>query len=419
MRTSDRRKDPLMPRSLVPLLATGALTLTLLAAPPAAAQQPTGADEVRTWNETAMATLVAEAVVAPEQALYLAYVHRAVYDGAHRAAHRHGRASVGAAVASAAHTVLGTHFPDQREALDTTLDTSLSAVRDEDERVRGARIGRRAAYRLLARRADDGLNGSPLPAPVPGPGVWSPQPPNVVGMSSWLGSVRPFSLRSPDQFRPKPPPGLLSRRWARDYEEVRAVGGTVSATRTPQQTEVARFWSDPPFVQNQRGLREYSDRAGLGALATARLFALADTAAADGLIACFDAKYHYAFWRPVRAVPAGHTDGNPRTVADPSWSPLLAVTPHHPEYPSAHSCSSTALSRTVAALSRGRLDLVLSSTATGTTRHYGSVRQLVTEVGDARVWGGVHWRFATDAGAAIGRKVSRAVLGQAQRGHAH
>ena len=406
-----------MHRSVVPATATATLALSLLVSPSASADPPTGADEVRTWNATAMTTLVAEAVAVPEQPLHLAYVHRAVYAGARRAAHRQHPASVPAAVASAAYTVLRHHFPGQRQALDAALATSLSSVTDADERARGTRIGRRAAHRLLDRRAGDGLNGEPLPVPAPAPGVWRPLPPNVVGVSSWLGSVRPFALRSSHQLRPGAPPALGSRRWARAFRETKAVGGAASTVRTPAQTEVARFWSEPPYVQNQQGLRGYSERAGLGAVATARLFALADTAAADGLIACWDAKHAYTFWRPATAVPGAGTDGNPATTADPSWTPLLAVTPNHPEYPSAHSCATTAFARVVSALGHGRLDLDLASPLTGTTRHYSSARQLTSEVSDARVWGGVHWRFSTRAGEAIGRGVSRAVLAKERRHH--
>lgn len=404
-----------MCRHRLALLAATTLLLPLVPAAPAPADTlhtGSGADAVRAWNEVAMSTLVTGLVPVPEQPLYLAYVHRAAYFGVRRAVRRDGDASVAATVASAAHTVLSTQFPAQRAALDDALDTSLSAVADDSERRLGVRIGRRAAHRLLARRADDGRNGMPVPVPSPAPGVWRPTPPNTTGLSSWLGRVRPFALRSPSEVRPGPPPALGSRRWARDFEEVRAVGGTVSTTRTAAQTEVARFWSDPPYVQNQQGLREYTDRAGLGAVATARLFARADTAAADAIIACWDAKYTYHFWRPVTAVPAGDSDGNPATVGDPAWTPLLG-TPNHPEYPSAHSCATTALAVVVGASHRGRLDLDLTSSTTGTTRHYSSVRQLTSEVSNARIWGGIHWRSSTRAGERIGRAAGHRVLARA------
>jgi PAP2 superfamily len=415
---TDRRTKGTPVRPLFVIwVASATLAASMVTAAPTQARPPAGAAEVRAWNETAMTTLVAAAVPVPEQPLYLAYVHRAVFDAARRASGRHG-VSIAAAVTSAAYTILATHFADQRPALQAERGAALSTITAGDARRAGVVVGRRAAHRLLAERADDGRNGTPLAAPVAEPGVWTPEPPNQVGVSSWLGSVRPFALRSASAARPPVPPALTSATWARDFEEVRRLGGAASTERTPAQTEVARFWSDPPYVQNQSGLRDYSLRHELGALATARLFALADTAAADALIACFDAKYHYVLWRPVRAIPAGDTDGNPSTQRDATWTPLL-VTPNHPEYPSAHSCATTALSSVVAALGNGRLDLRLTSTVTGTTRHYTSVPQLTAEVADARVWGGLHWRFSTAAGEQVGRAAARAVLAECQRQRRH
>lgn len=370
-----------------------------------------GADVVRAWNATAMTTLVTAATPVAEQPLHLAYVHRAVYDGVRRAARSERAVSVRAVVAEAAYTVLSTNFPAQRPALDAALATTLAAVPADRARSRGLALGQRAAERELRERADDGRNGQVLPVPAPGVGVWAPLPPNVVGASSWLGSVRPFALRSGAQLRLAPPPSLHSALWTRDYREVRVLGSATSTVRTPQQTETARFWSDPPLVQNQRGLRDHTLRHGLGVRSTARLFALADMASADSLIACYDSKYHYSFWRPATAIPAGDSDGNPRTAGEPGWTSLVG-TPNFPEYPSAHGCSTTAVADVVAALDHGRLDLDLTSVVTGTARHYSSVDQLISEVGNARVWGGLHWRFSTTLGEGIGHAAARAVLRQ-------
>ncbi len=199
-------------------------------------------------------------------------------------------------------------------------------------------------------------------------------------------------------------------RWARDYNETRLLGSATSTARTSAQTDVARFWSDPPYVQNQRALRAYAEANQLGVLRTARLFALADTASADALIACFDAKYSFELWRPFSAIPRGASDGIDATPADPAWVPLLP-TPNFPEYPSAHSCSTTAIATVVAALApRHRVDLTITSIVTGTTHHFSSVRELTDEVANAHVWGGLHWRFATEDGTTLGRSAARAVL---------
>jgi hypothetical protein len=397
---------------LTPLLGSAVLGASLVLTGPVAATPQTGADAVRTWNENAVSSLVAAAVAPPEAPLYLAYVHRAVYDAVRAARDTRGEANVPAAVATAAYTVLSEHFPAQAATLDAEYAAALAAMPDDEERAAGVNLGRTAADRTIADRADDGRNGPTVPAPSPGPGVWSPPPPNTAGISSFLGNVRPFSYASPSQFRPGPPPSLHSRRWARAYNETRILGSSTSESLPggAERAAVARFWSDPPAVQSQRGLRAYSERRGLGALRTARLFALTNTASIDALITCFDAKYRYELWRPATAIPLGNTDRNRRTPGDAGWKTLLPATPNHPEYPSAHSCSTTAIAMVVAALDHGRLDLDLTSTTTGAQRHYSSVRQLTTEVANARIWGGLHWRFSTDAGERIGRAVARTVL---------
>jgi hypothetical protein len=407
-----------MHATLIPVLASGALGASLLIGSPVTAASPTGADEVRTWNSHAVDSVVSAGITAPEQPLYLTYVHRAVYDGVRAARNADGDASVRAAVATAAYTVLSAHFPAQGATLDAEYATALAAVPDHDARTAGVDLGRTAAYRLLADRAEDGRDGPLVAVPPPAPGVWAPLPPSSAGISSFLGAMRPFSLDSPSQFRPGPPPSLQSRRWARAYNETRILGSSTSEALPGgvSRAAVARFWSEPPSVQNQRGLRDYSERHGMGAVRTARLFALADAASADALIACFDAKYHYEFWRPATAIPGGETDGNRRTPGDVAWHPLLAATPNHPEYPSAHSCSTTAIATVVAGLDHGRLDLDLTSTTTGAARHFSSVDQLTDEVANARIWGGLHWRFSTDAGERIGRQVADEVLeGAGQR----
>jgi hypothetical protein len=233
-----------------------------------------------------------------------------------------------------------------------------------------------------------------------------------MGVSSWLDGVRPFVLRSAAQFRPAAPPSLKSRTWARAYEEVRLIGSATSTERTAAQTETARFWSEPPYVQNQKALRALTQDRGLSAVRTAQLFALADSASADALIACWDAKFHYVFWRPFSAIPAGDTDGNPATRPDPAWTPLLA-TPNHPEYPSAHGCATAALFGVVAGLlGTHRIDVTLEAAVTGTSHHFATLEQLIREVGNARVWGGLHWRFSTETGVRLGEKVARVVLSE-------
>src|SRR4051794_34223459 len=409
-RTSSSAKEVAMKRSLATLSATALLAAAITSVPRADARTSNRADQVLAWNEISISTLVTAKTPTPEQPIYLAYVHRAVLHAVSRSARHH--ASVRAATAAAAHDVLVAYFPDQQAVLDADLANSLASIRDTPRRAAGLAIGSASATALVLERTGDGRNGTPLPLPAPGPGVWIPTPPNIVGASSWVGSVRPFTLKLPGQFRAASPPALTSARWVKDYDETRRLGSATSEVRTPAQTETARFWSDGPYVQNQQALRTYVTRHGLGAKAAARLFALADTAAADAIITCWDSKYRYDFWRPFSAIPAGDTDGTPATVGDPTWQPLLA-TPNHPEYPSAHSCATTAMFTVVAGLTSRHghhLDIDMTSVTTGTTHHFSSVHQLVAEVSNARVWGGLHWRFSTVAGAKIGTSVARVVL---------
>jgi len=169
---------------------------------------------------------------------------------------------------------------------------------------------------------------------------------------------------------------------------------------------VARFWSEYALVQWTRGLNALAIARGLDIGQTARMIAMATMASADGLIACFDAKYHYLFWRPLHAIQRADTDGNPGTELDPSWAPLLSI-PNHPEYPSAHSCASTGIAQALAAFfGTQEIPFSLDSSVTHTTHYYQRFKDVVPEIANARVWGGIHFRHATDDGTKIGRKVA-------------
>jgi hypothetical protein len=216
-------------------------------------------------------------------------------------------------------------------------------------------------------------------------------------------------LRSPSQFRPPKPPALTSARYARDFQEVK-IHGSLTSTVTAEKN-VAQFWSDPPAVQSQRALRLYADRRNLDAKATARLFAMVNTASTDALIACADAKFHYNFWRPFSAVPLAGGDGNPATRPDGSWTPAIG-TPNFPEYPSNHGCATTAIVLVIDALdgsSPFRFTMT-SEVSPRATKTFTSAEQVIREVGNARIWGGIHFRFSVQAGTTIGRAVAARVL---------
>jgi hypothetical protein len=220
-------------------------------------------------------------------------------------------------------------------------------------------------------------------------------------------------LDSPDQFRPGPPPDLTSTEWAVEYNEVKTMGRSDSSYRSAEQTDVARFWSTNSIVQYNTAFEQIVSREGLNAVRAARLFAMGNLVGADALIACFDAKYHYLFWRPQFSIPLGDTDGNPDTMGDPTWTPLLA-TPNHPEYPSAHGCFTSAEAEVLAAfLGTNHINLDMTSTVPNLlhpSRHYDRVVELVQEIINARVWAGIHYRQSVVQGVNVGRQVAHWAL---------
>jgi len=225
--------------------------------------------------------------------------------------------------------------------------------------------------------------------------------------------MRPFALESADVFRPQGPPDLDSKKWARDYNETKTVGSSLAPTsvRSAEQTVAARFWAEPPVQQVRNSFRGFIAQHQLDIVGAARFLAMMSVTYADGLIACFDAKYTYAFWRPITAIRAGDTDGNDRTVGDTEWSPLLPVTPNHPEYPSAHSCLTPSSGRVIAEfLGTDDIDFTIPSLTGLGNRHYDTPEQLEEEVTNARIWGGIHFRTAVEDGTKIAKHTAHEVL---------
>ncbi len=322
-------------------------------------------------------------------------------------------ASAEAAVAAAAHRILGHYLPGQKSTiLDPARATSLAGIPDGQAKADGIAVGEEVADAVIAQRADDGFRATvPYTPPSPPiPGVWIPTAPTPP-IGTYLGRMRPFALRSADQFRPAGPPKLSRRLWAKQYNEAKEIGSIASTTRTAEQTVAARFWGEPPVQQARRSFREFMLTRKLDIVEAARFNGMISVTYADALIACFDAKYHYAFWRPISAIRAGHTDGNGATVGDPTWSPLLAATPNHPEYPSAHSCITPAGGRVIARFLKTRqIDFTIPSLTGLGERHFATTRDLEYEVVNARIWGGIHFRSAVDDGTTIGKRTARYVL---------
>ena len=323
-------------------------------------------------------------------------------------------ASAEAAVAAAAHLTLVHYLPAQQATiLDPAYTASLLRIPDGQAETEGVAVGERVAQLWIDQRANDGFRAPAAPYVAPNPpipGAWIPTAASTpVGLYS--PAMTPFTLDSADQFRPAAPPRLDSQQWARAYNEVKDVGSSTSTTRTADQTLAARFWAEAPVQQGRAALRRFIADHSLGIVDAARVMAMSSVAYADAFIACFDAKWEYTFWRPITSVRAGDTDPNPNTVGDPAWAPLLAGTPNHPEYPSAHSCLTPAAAGAIATfLGSHRIDFTVPSLTGLGDRTFKTVRDLEKEVGNARIWGGIHYRFSTDAGIAIGRKVALQVL---------
>jgi hypothetical protein len=323
--------------------------------------------------------------------------------------------SPAAAVAAAAYDTLVGLQPTLRldssgqAILHDDYTAYLAGIPDGTAKENGIAIGEQVAKAVLAKRTNDGLEKNPilgdLNPPGAGPGVWQPAPAPAPVLGLRLPGVRPLALRTASQFRPDGPTPLTSKDYAEDFNQVKALGRFDSGTRTAEQTVEARFWTDHDIRQWNDGILRLAVARGLDLVETARLLAMAHVAGGDAMIACFDAKYHYWFWRPYQAIPQAGSDGNPATESDPSWRPLGA-TPNFPEYPSAHACHSSAVVAALDAfLGTDKVPFTLDSRVTHTTHTYNRLRDVVKDVDLARVLVGFHFRNSDQEGSSLGQKV--------------
>jgi hypothetical protein len=322
-------------------------------------------------------------------------------------------ASADAAIATAAHDVLVWLYPPQAGDLDLQLAASLADIPEGTENQAGIAVGAAAAQGVIAARASDGRDANVSWTPPQGPGAWQPTfPAYAAPQTPWVAVMKPFTMSSASQFRPAAPPALASDEYATSLNETEARGAKTGATRTAAETAQALFWSDNFTVQYNRYLRTLAGEQGLSVADAARLLAMVNMAAADALIGCMDGKYAYGFWRPITAIPAAAGDGNPATSANPDWLPLL-TTPNHPEYPSAHACGSMAVTETLAAFfGTDRVPSTITSTVAGAgaPRAFERFKDLYADVHEARILGGLHYRFSMNAGRALGAKVARQLV---------
>ena len=395
------------------LLCTGLIGGVAPAASAHGSPTSGSAEPVLVWSAHAQQAVVAHSPVTSPMLLGVAHV--AMYDTAVALGLR-GRPFLGrdrapqptsaaAALATAVHHVLVVRTPGQREVLDAAYAQYLDGIPESPAKRSGVDLGSRVAGRVLAWRAGDNLDGSvPYEQRPPGPGVWEPTAPTPpVGLA--LTRVRPLTLHGIDQFRPGGPLPLTSRRYAQETDEVRLLGRADSTARSPQQTETVHFWSENAAVQWNRAVHRIVRDRKLNLGEAARLLTAVHVSVADATLACFDAKYHFRFWRPLHAIQRADTDGNPATKPDRTWQSLLNV--NHPDYPSGHACLTGAAT---AALTRhfhsDRLRFTVDSAATGTARKYHSFDAALADASNARVWAGLHWRHSMRDGASLGQRVA-------------
>ncbi len=393
------------------------LLLVILAVP-----TTVSADVITDWNAiTVQATLTANRQ-GPSGVIDIAIVHAAMYDAVQAIEKKYepyyvdipgATGSPIAAAAKAAHDVLVNRFSNQAGSL-TPMYQQYLLSQGLSESDPGVAVGAKAAAGIIALRACDGSFPSPAPPPFVGTtaiGVWRPTPPGFQAMAvPWLGNVTPFALTRPSQFRSEPPPALTSREYARDYNEVKAIGAVNSILRNPDQTDMAHFYAgNTPVIWN-RALRDISITQVDDVGDSARLFALVSMAVADSLISCWNDKNHYVFWRPITAIREGENDGNPDTIGDPGWTSLI-TTPNYPDYTSGANDFAAAVTTTLEHFfETDHMTFSITTTNVGPTvqdtRTYNRFSDAMQDVVDARVYSGIHFRFADEAARKQGRLVA-------------
>ncbi|MGH8025862.1 MAG: vanadium-dependent haloperoxidase [Pseudoxanthomonas sp.] len=385
------------------------LLLLATAAPPQAR-----ADVVTDWNRTATQIAAAAKLPPPPANRAIAMVQTAVYAATNAITRQYpaseltlqapAGASVDAAVAAANHKLLLELVPAQQAATQAAYDAALAKVADGQAKRDGIAVGEQAAAAVLAARANDVVVAVESYRPITQAGVYVPTA--VPAVPQWPQRV-PWLMRDAAQFRPGPPPALSSAIWARDYNESQAFGGKAGSRRTPAHTDMARFWEATLPVIYYGVVQSVADRPGRTVTRNARLLMAVAQSMDDALIAVFDAKYHYHFWRPITAIRNGDQDGNDATVRDASWLPFID-TPMHPEYPCAHCIVASALGTVLKAEVGNATVPVLATTsytANDSRREWKSIDAFVLEVSEARIYDGVHFRNSTEVGRAMGRQV--------------
>lgn len=369
------------------------------------------ADIVTDWNERAFVTMSGARVGGgAAQARTMAMVHKAMFDAITASEQaRTNSVSPETAAHAAAHRILADMYPAQLTAIDAAYDTALAKLPNSTAKSAGIEVGEKAASTLLTERKTDGFFAPDTYRPAASPGSYITT--SLPAMANVAG-VKPFVLESFSLFRPGPPPKLDSALWARDYNEVKELGGKASTKRTAWQSETARFWETTGSNAWNQAARALLASKPMPLTDSACLFMNLNVAMFDALLTVFDAKYEYGFWRPITAIRNGDRDGNDGTERDAGWLPAID-TPMHPEYPCAHCVQDGAAGVVMKAMfgSGPVQEFTLTYAAMpGVMRKYSTIQQLEDEVSMARIWGGVHYRTSTEVGYEMGKRVGDYVL---------
>jgi hypothetical protein len=373
---------------------------------------PASADTLTEWGARAVAIGAEKPLPTSRSVRLLAMTSVAMFEAINAIDRRYkpykldlagdSSASRDAAAAAAAHGILFGLFPDDGAKLDQALQESVAAI-DIEARAKGIELGKKAAAGIIALRADDGSSAHESYRPFTRAGVYVP---TALPVETTSGNIKPWVMEFSSQFRPEAPPALDSEVWSRDVNEIRELGSQRSHKRTQQQTEIGRFW----FLTGPRTfvplVQQVADAKKLDTVDRARLHALVAMAASDALIAVFDAKYVYSFWRPVTAIRNADLTANRATSRDPSWAPL-GTTPMHPEYPCAHCIVAAAVAEVLQSIAGGDVgELALTSAqAPAITRRWKRLEDYSNEVSEARIYAGFHYRFSTDVARLMGKRI--------------
>ena len=378
------------------------------------------ADTVTQWNQNAATALYVTAAQPPNVAvLHMAMVQGAVYDAVNAIdGGREGYLltsrvatptdSKDAAAATAAYKVLISIVPVQQPALLALYNSTLAGIADGAAKTRGIAVGDAAAAAMIAARTADGRFGTPGFLTGTTPGAWRPVLPAFGNdPNAWVKDVKPFLIRRASQFRSSGPYELTSRKYAREFEEVKRVGSASAPVtdRSLDQTNAALYWAENPPRTWNRILNSLSASRGVSLVENARLFAEVYLTVADVFIAVWDEKAHYSFWRPITAIREADTDGNHRTAKDENWLPLVA-NPPYPDHPSGHLGLSGAVGKTLQEFFHTDRLAWTDTNVAGRTRSYTRVSDAIEEIVDVRVWSGIHFRNANEASVQISRRIA-------------